>query len=55
MSLQRTKRYDIRCPLGGGECERDIEWHPVPDKVQAVNQDGVPGKFPTSACVPGAE
>ncbi len=49
VSVQSPASNDKRRPVVGGKRKRYVEWHPVPNKVKAVDQDRVPGKFPTSA------
>lgn len=46
VTFESSKGDYVRCPFGRGQRKRDVEGHPVPNKVEAVDQDGVPGEFP---------
>jgi hypothetical protein len=51
MPRQRTEDDDVGNPLIRGQAERHLEWHPIPDKIQTVDQVGVPGKFPAEVSI----
>src|SRR3978361_1853669 len=47
VAFKSAQDNNISCPFSSGKVKRNAERHHVPSKVQAVDQDRVPGKFPT--------
>ena len=46
---QRAERNHECQAFVGRQAEGDVEWHPVPDQIQTVDQVGVPAQFPALA------
>ena len=45
-TIQRAESDNEGHSLIGRQAEGNVEWHPVPDQVEAVDQVGVPAQFP---------